>query len=375
MPQTKKKSRPAIKNTQTSTKRTASPHTKKMRHNDLSQAAKTAKKTSWLHKLKGIPNWFVRKVGAARRRRRAATHRSFALTRGRDKPKIPLFEGYVRFTFRVIKIIVKEWRLFIKLLFFYVAAALTIIGLQSAGGGAATQNTSEAANEALKGFGAFGQAALSSALLMFNTFGGNLTEVQGFFVSVLYVMMVLSVIWLLRQRLAGRKVVVRDALYNAGTPIVSMYVLLVIGALQLLPFGILLFVYNIATTSGLLDGGIERAMVDIALGLSGVLTLYFLTTTMFALVMATIPGAYPLVAYRTSKKIILGQRTRLVMRIVWMVVVMVLGWMLVMVPLLAFVKQQQVIALLAQILTGTGFLFGTTYCYLLYRRMIDEPAK
>lgn len=346
-----------------------------MRHNDLSQAAKTAKKTSWLHKLKGIPNWFVRKVEAARRRRKAATHRSFALTRGRDKPKIPLFEGYVRFTFRVIKIIVKEWRLFIKLLFFYVAAALTIIGLQSAGGGAATQNTSEAANEALKGFGAFGQAALSSALLMFNTFGGNLTEVQGFFVSVLYVMMVLSVIWLLRQRLAGRKVVVRDALYNAGTPIVSMYVLLVIGALQLLPFGILLFVYNIATTSGLLDGGIERAMVDIALGLSGVLTLYFLTTTVFALVMATIPGTYPLVAYRTSKKIILGQRTRLVMRIVWMVVVMVLGWMLVMVPLLAFVKQQQVIALLAQILTGTGFLFGTTYCYLLYRRMIDEPAK
>jgi hypothetical protein len=116
-----------------------------------------------------------------------------------------------------------------------------------------------------------------------------------------------------------------------------------------------------------------------ALFLMAVLTLYFMTTTLFALFIASIPGTYPLKAYRAARQIVAGQRLRLLLRLVWMVVVILIAWFIVLVPTIIIVNSigagdSWAIPIAYQLVVITSIVYATAYGYLLYRRMIDEPT-
>lgn len=121
-------------------------------------------------------------------------------------------------------------------------------------------------------------------------------------------------------------------------------------------------------------------MFSIALFLVLVLTLYFMTTTLFAIFIATLPGTYPIVAYRTARKIVAGQRARLLFRLIWLAVIVVAMWFMVLVPIVIITNSLNgqnsiVIPLAVQTMLGAGLIYAAAYAYLLYRRMIDDPTK
>jgi len=110
-----------------------------------------------------------------------------------------------------------------------------------------------------------------------------------------------------------------------------------------------------------------------------VLTLYFLLTTLFAFMIATIPGTYPLKAYRIAKKIVTGQRVRLLMRLFWLALVIALIWYVVLIPIAIIVNalslnDSSVIPVAVQLTKGFLLIYGASYCYLLYRKMINDPT-
>lgn len=342
---------------------------------------KTAvKKTTTKAKKPRRPNVLKRAYRSLKQKKSNAPHKSFKLTRKRDKPPVPPLENIISFTLHVFKMLWRNKGLFFRLLILYVVAAIIWIGVLQNENMSTVNDATEAAQEVV---GTAGDGLIQSVTVVATTILGslnaNMTEVQYIYLSILYIILILVTVWLLRQRLAGNKVKLRDGLYVAPAPIVPMYVLVVVGILQLLPFGLMFLLHGSAVASGIVTGGIEKAMFDIALFVVGVLTLYFITTTVFALMVATLPGTYPTKAYRVAKSIVLGQRLRMLFRLVWMVLIVVIVWFIVLVPVVMLanaysIQDGPLIPIFVQILTGFSVIYGSAYNYLLYRRMIDDPV-
>lgn len=354
-------------------------------------SATTAKIESRQTKLPKFtfPSW--RSVGAVlawpfvtlyrklRRNRDEAAHKSFVRTRRRDKIKKPKIEGYIAFPWYVLRMLWNRKWVYIRfILLFFVLSALFIGALQVDN----VTSVNEVIDSATSGtdiLGPVSRAAITVGSSITGALNNNFSDVQYIYISALIILALLTIVWLLRHQLAGRKLKVRDGLYAAAAPIAAEYVLLVVGIAQLIPAALATLVYVSATTSGILDGGIEAAMFSIALLLVIVLTLYFMTTTLFAMFIATIPGTYPMQAYHAARKIVAGQRLRLLMRLLWMVVILLITWFVVLVPFVIIVNSvgggsSWAIPIAYQLMVISSIVYATAYGYLLYRRMIDDPV-
>lgn len=322
---------------------------------------------------------FVTPYHGLRERREQSPHKSFIRTRRRDKIKTPKMEGYIAFTWYVLRVLWNRKWLYVRLIGIFFALSILFIGalqtdnLSSINGIFDTVNSETNILNPVMRAGATVLSSVTGAL------NNNLSDIQYVYISVLIILGLLTVVWLVRHQLAGDKVRVRDGLYNAATPIVAEYALVGVGILQLLPVALAIVVYISLTSSGIIDGGIEAGMFVAALFLMCVLTLYFMTTTLFALFIASIPGTYPLKAYRAARQIVAGQRLRLLLRLVWMVVVILIAWFIVLVPTIIVVNSigagnSWAIPIAYQLVVITSIVYATAYGYLLYRRMIDDPV-
>lgn len=324
---------------------------------------------------------FVRMYRHMRYTRATAAHRSFVLTRRRDIPKASPMPGFFRFTHDVLKQLWRDRRIFFPLLLTYVFASVMLIGVvQGNAFNQVNEVIDEVSTEDNSIFDPVTRGIVVASSSLVGALNSGMSDIQQLYMSVLYVFALLVVVWLLRRSMAGHQVTVRDGIYNAGAPIVPVYTLIVIGLIQALPAAVIVLLFMAANSSGALSGGIDTAMFTVAAFLSIVLTLYFMTTTLFALMIVTVQGTYPLRAYRAAKKVILGQRRRVLFRLLWMVFVAVLSWFLVLVPATIIVNAVQlnsspIIPIVVQFMTGFIIVFAAAYSYMLYRRMIDEPVK
>ncbi len=336
-----------------------------------------------------LPSWrsvgkvlawpFVTPYKKLRRNRDQAPHKSFIRTRHRDKIKKPKIENYVAFSWYTARILWNRKWVYVRfVLVFFFLAALFIGALQADN----ITSVNEVLDSATSGetiLGPVGRAAVTVGSSIAGALNSNLSDVQYIYISALFILALLTIVWLLRHQLAGNKLKLRDGLYNAAAPIAAEYVLLVVGIAQLIPAALVTLVYISATTSGLLDGGIETAMFSIALFLVIVLTLYFMTTTLFAMFIATIPGTYPMKAYRAARHIVAGQRLRLLLRLLWMVVTVLAVNFVILVPIVIVINSVGggngwAIPIAYQLAVISSIMYGVAYGYLLYRRMIDDPV-
>ena len=186
----------------------------------------------------------------------------------------------------------------------------------------------------------------------------------------------LTVVWLLRQLLAGNKVKLRDGLYNSGAPFVSTLIILSIALIQLIPASAAVVIYATASATGVLEGGVEAMAFGIGALLLIVLSLYWLTSTFFAAIIVTLPGTYPLKAMRSASDIAFGRRTSLLVRYLWLALVLFVLWAVVLIPILLLdgtfnISWLPLVPITVQLLGAVSVLITTSYTYLLYRKMID----
>lgn len=209
-------------------------------------------------------------------------------------------------------------------------------------------------------------------------------EAQQVISGLLFLLLWLCVVWFLRNRLANRSVKLRDALYNSGAPLLSTLAIGLIIGVQLLPLGIAMIGYYAAVSSGLLESGIPAMLFWIAAVLLGLLTAYWLTSSMFATVIVTLPGMYPLKAIRSAGDIVLGRRVRILMRWLVMLVVVGLWWLVIMVPLILLEQWLRsmwtalatvpIVPVAVVIMTVLTAIWAATYVYLFYRKVVDNAA-
>jgi AcrR family transcriptional regulator len=305
-------------------------------------------------------------------------HRSFRLTRKRDIPKRVVLPGHIAFTKEVFGTLWRYRTIFSLFVVLYILLATALVGI-------AQQDQYTSFVAALRSFGPdilggnFGKISETTTLFGAAITGGFATPLDraGQLNSLLLTLFSwLTVVWLLRQLLAGNKVKLRDGLYNSGAPFISTLCILSVALLQTIPAAIGVVVYATASSTGVLEGGVEAMAFGIGALLLVVLSLYWLTGTFFAAIIVTLPGTYPLQALRNAGDIAFGRRTALLGRYLWLALVLLAMWAVVLIPILLLdgtfnVSWLPAVPVTVQFLGAMSVLLTTSYTYLLYRKMID----
>jgi len=313
-------------------------------------------------------------------------HRSFRLTRRRDYKRSLQLPGYWSFLFLVWRTLWKNWRLFGGLAVVYIAATIIVSGFgQQQSYGNLVDALKSSSGDLFKGnFGAIGQAGILLAASVSSGLTPDVTQAQSVIGALIVLFGWLSTVWLLRNTLAGHTPRLRDGLYNSGSPVLATALVSFILLVQMLPSAIAIIIYTAANASGMLDGGVSAMLIWASVVLLVLLSVYWVTSSLLALVIVTLPGMYPLRAIRAAGDLVVGRRLRFLFRIIWMVIAVVVVWLIIMIPIILFddwikkvvpaIDWLPIVPLSIIVLSSVTLVYSSGYIYLLYRRIVDDDA-
>lgn len=311
-------------------------------------------------------------------------HRSFRRSYHEDYARDFAAPGLLHHAVTTFKVIFKNWRLFLPLLIFIVIMNILLVGLMSEDTYTQLQDTID---DSLEGFknGQGGQVARAGLLLISTVTTGGLTqgasEVQQVFGLLLFIVLWLSVIYILRHRLAGHSLRLRDALYNAMTPFISTLIVALIILIELIPIALVVITYSAAVATNFLATPFYALVYFIFAALMILLSVYLVSSTLLALIAVSAPGLYPLVAIRTANDLVASRRIRWIIRVLFLFFIFAVVWVLIMLPLILldlwlksiwdWTEGIPFISLMLQIMTTFTAIYATAYLYLFYRHMLN----
>ncbi len=314
-------------------------------------------------------------------------HRSFRRTRRRDYARPLDLPGYFAFTGHVNKTLWSNRKVFLSLALAYAVITVLVVGIASQDSYATLsdllKNTS---GDMFNGFwGGIGGAGLMVLTAISGGLSQSLSESQQIYAGLITLMVWLTTVWLLRNILAGHKVKMRDGLYNAGAPILPTFLVSLLLIIQLLPIALALIGYSAASTTGLLGGGVEAMLFWAAAALLTTLSLYWISSTFFALIIITLPGMYPFNAIKTAGDLMVGRRFKVLLRLLWMAVVTLFALAITLIPIVmldSWIKGLWPAAAWAPIVpvallaaTSLTLIWISSYIYLLYRKVVASESK
>lgn len=310
-------------------------------------------------------------------------HRSFKLTRRRDYKRSLNIPGYWALTVESLGIFWKNRQLFLGIAVVYMLLMIMISGVVSQEAYSHLKSTvDEASKDGLGSLVAIGSVFWSVFLGQISGGQQNINQQSISLLSGLFLW--LSSIWLVRAILAKKRPKARDAIYNSGSPVVALSILVFILLLQLTPAAIAIIVYGVIDSSGLLA---QTPILMLAGGISilaVVLSIYWITSTFIAMIIVTIPGVYPMEAIRLSGDLVVGRRLRVLLRLSWLVVVLMLMWLFILVPMILLdssLKQVlpdlgwlPLVPFTALLMATLSIIIAAIYIYSFYRKMVADGS-
>lgn len=322
----------------------------------------------------------------AKKRARLKLHHSFKRSYREDYVRGLQAPGLVAHATSTLKIIFKNWKLFGGLLAIIVFMNVVFVGLMSEDTYQTVQDSIDESSEVLQ-YGEVGRVAKSGLLLISTVATGGLTkgmtEVQQVFAFFFSAVTILVVVYYLRHLMAGNHPKIRDGLYNALTPLISTMLVLILIFIHLIPIFLFTIVYSTAIATDFLSQPLYAFLFWLFGSLLILLSAYLLPGSILALCASTVPGIYPMQAVHATTDMIQGRRTKFIIRMFFAMLFMAVIWVIVMLPLIWFdlVLKQNIewvegipfIPLMLQIMTTFTVIYLTSYVYLFYRRMLDDP--
>ncbi|HYH74450.1 MAG TPA: hypothetical protein VD735_00655 [Candidatus Saccharimonadales bacterium] len=198
------------------------------------------------------------------------------------------------------------------------------------------------------------------------TAGNASTQSGGIFQLLLGVVASLAFIWTLRQAYAGTKTRIRDGFYRGMYPFIPFLLVMIVVFLQLIPFMAGAYLYSAITTLGV--SGAEMVIWACVFFLLVLLSLYMLTSSLFALYIVCLPDMEPIKALRAARALVRYRRWTVMRKVLFMPLVLVLISAVIMVPLIIFVSA---VAVWAFFILGVMVLaYVHSYMYTLYRELL-----
>ncbi|MES2876603.1 MAG: hypothetical protein V4678_04000 [Patescibacteria group bacterium] len=314
-------------------------------------------------------------------------HRSFRRTRRRDYTRSLELPGYWAFSAYVWRVIWSNKALFASLTVFYGVMGAVFVGLYS--NDAYTQLSQlldETGGEVFSdGWGAIGQAGLLLFAGASGSLSPQLNDAQYVYSGLILLLTWLATVWLLRAILAGNRPSLRDGLYNCGAPIVATAIVLIILIVQLLPATIAVIAFNSAMAADLFETGLIAMLVSLVAVLLVIVSMYWVVSTIMALIIVTLPGMFPWRAIRAAGDIVVGRRLRLLLRICWLILSTALAWVAIVLPviivdrylkgLIPFVEPLPIVPVVIAFVSSAVVVWSASYMYLLYRKVVEDDAS
>lgn len=208
--------------------------------------------------------------------------------------------------------------------------------------------------------------ALFGVLVTSSTQG--ITEAANVYHSLVLVIISLAVIWILRQTHAGNAVRAKEAFYRGMYPLVPFILVLLVIGLQLLPFLFGTFILNIVVSGGLAITFAEQFLWWTLLFLTALLSLYMVTSSVFALFIVTLADVTPMQALRSARELVRHRRWVIMRKVVFIPVALIILAACIMIPVIL------IIPVLAEWifvgLLGIGISVLLSYGYSLYRELL-----
>lgn len=311
-------------------------------------------------------------------------HKSFRRSYHEDYSRELVAPGLLHHVMTTFRVIFKNWRIFLPLIIFIAIMNILLVGLMSEATYTQFQNTLDESFEGLEN-GQISQVARAGLLLISTVTTGGLTqgatEVQQVFGIFLFIVLWLCTIYILRHRLAGYKLKLRDALYNALTPFISTLSIALIILVELIPIALVVITYSAAVATEFLATPFYALVFFIFAALMIILSVYLVSGSLLALIAVSAPGLYPVVAIRTANDLIISRRIRWIIRVLFLFFVFAVVWVIIMLPLIlldlwlksiwSWTEGIPFIPLALLLMTTFSAVYATAYLYLFYRHLLN----
>ena len=309
-------------------------------------------------------------------------HRSFQLTKRRDYAvKLPL-HSYTNFTVQVFAFLNKNRNTFLLLALTGCIMALFTSSFMSQTAYLETISNliKLVDSETSSVTQLFGQASKLSGSFVLGLLLGSTQNVTPYMV-IAGILIWLTSIWLVRNLVAKKKVKLRDGLYNSGGPIVPSVMVVMVMGIQAIPLVLAIGVLRLAEQGGLMEHGAIAMAFSIGLSGVGLLSLYWMVSTLIALIIVTLPGIRPMESLRMARDLTSGIRLRILYRITWMTFVMFLFWLVTVGLTVAleltfrayieWLSAVPIVPFVILIMTIASIIWVSVYTYMLYLEIVE----
>jgi len=180
----------------------------------------------------------------------------------------------------------------------------------------------------------------------------------------------LAIIWALRQVLSGTRPRIRDAYYKGMYPLIPFILVLLVIGLQLLPLLIGSTLFSLVISNGIAVYLVEKLVWALLFAALALLSLYMISSSIFALYIVTLPDMTPLKALRSARQLVRYRRWTILRKILFLPILLVVVAAVVMLPIIVWLTP------LAQwvffVLTLFAIAAVHSYVYSLYRELLDD---
>ncbi len=232
------------------------------------------------------------------------------------------------------------------------------------------QGAKDLLNESLGGEG----GNLTTSIMLFSDLASSSSasnnEVVSLYQTVIVVICSLAIIWGLRQaHTKGAKTLrVKDSFYNGMYPLVPLMLVLFVIALQLIPLTLGASLYAFTVGGGIATTAAEQLLWVTLTFLLVTLSLYMVSSSIFALYIVTLPRITPVQALRSARKLVAHRRLVIIRKLLVLLIVVFVVLGLVVIPFIAFLPLAAELVFFT--LSVTLLPVTHAYIYNLYRSLL-----
>jgi hypothetical protein len=259
-------------------------------------------------------------------------------------------------------------KLFIGLTLIY--GLLNVVLAQGLSGGTDVSSLKHSLSQVSHGHFGFVGSSLSVFVTLIGSAGNTSSQTAGAYQIFLALIGSLSIIWALRQVLSGARPRIRDAYYRGMYPLIPFLLVLMVVVLELVPLLIGSTLYSLVISNGIAVHAIEKIFWGVVFGLSALLTLYWLSSSLFALYIVTLPDMTPMKALRSARELVRRRRWTTLRKILALPVILLIVAAAVMLPIIVVLTP--VAQYVFFLLTMAALVAVHAYMYTLYRELLNE---
>lgn len=318
-----------------------------------------AKKPKITQKTKAV------KPSIKSRRLKTPKYRSFRLSKSIRHPAAKL-PGALRILTLSIKRLAEAKKLYLGIILVY--GLLTIVFVRGFSGSLNLQELKTNLSHLFAGkWGNLSVGVTLFGLLLGNASGGT-SAASGTYQSLFLIVVSLVMIWSLRQVQAGNKVGVKEAFYNGLYPLIPFLLVLIVIGLQLIPLLIGSALYSLVINNGIAVTFIEKAVWGLLFATLSLLSLYMVSSSLFAIYIVTLPDMTPMKALRSARELVRYRRWSVLRKVVFLPVALLVGAAIIFIPLILIYAPAAQWIFFACVMASLAIIHS--YLYTLYRELL-----